>query len=71
MIRYPPKDKQDKQDINHILILDFTGYQHRQAFPGIFIHDVQYLESSAVSRAIYHKIIAPDMVLTPRSEPDA
>ncbi len=64
------KDKQVKQEINHILVFNLTGYQYRQAFPGVFIDDIQYFKGSAISRAVYHEIVAPDMVLILRPEPD-
>jgi len=57
------KDKQLKHKINHILISNHAGYQYRQAFPGVFINDIQYFEGSAISRVVYHEIVAPDMIL--------
>ncbi len=70
MLRDTTKDKKVKQEINHILVFDLTGYQHRQAFPGVFINDIQYFEGPAIGRTVYHKVVAPDMVLMLRSEPD-
>ena len=69
MLRDTTKDKQVKQEINHILIFYLTGYQYGQTFPGIFIHDIQYLKGSAIGRTVYHEVIAPDMVLVLRSKP--
>ncbi len=70
MLRDSPKDERVKQDVNHIPGLNLPGNQDSQAFPGVFIDDVQYLEGSTISRAIYHEIIAPDMVLILWPEPD-
>jgi hypothetical protein len=64
------KNEQLKQEINYILISDLAGYQHRQTFSGVFINDIQYFEGSAISREVYHKIVAPDMALVFRPEPD-
>jgi len=70
MLRDAPEDEQVEQDINHFLVCNLTGYQDSQAFPSVFIDYIQYLEGPAISRTVYHEIIAPDMVLTLRPEPD-
>ena len=63
MLRDPSEDKQVKEDIDHFLACNLTVYQGSQAFPGEFINYIQYLEGPAVGRAVYHEIIAPDVVL--------
>jgi hypothetical protein len=71
MCRDALKDKQVKQDVNHILSFDLPGYQYRQTFPAVFIDDIQYLKDPAVGCAVYHEIIAPNMVFILWSESDA
>ena len=71
MLGNTPEDKKMKQEINYILIFDPTGDQYCQTFPGIFINDAKYFKGSAVSRAVYHEIVAPDMVFILWSETDA
>jgi len=69
MLRYTPEDEQLKKESNYILISNLTSYLDTQALTGIFIDDVEYLESPATGRAVYHEIIAPDMILILRPEP--
>jgi hypothetical protein len=64
MYWYTSENNEMKQEINHILAGNPTGHPNGKTFLGIFINDIQYSESSPISRAINHKIIAPDMVLS-------
>jgi hypothetical protein len=49
---------------------DLPSYEGNQTFTGKFIDDIQYLERAAISRAIYHEIVTPDMIFVLRSQPD-
>jgi hypothetical protein len=66
-----PEDEQLKKEIDNILVANLTSHQDSQTFPDIFIDYIQYLEGPAVSRTVYHEVIAPDVILMIRSEPDA
>ena len=70
MLRDTTEDEEVKQEVDHILILNLTGYQYSQTLAGIFIDDIQYLKRPAVSCTIYHEVVAPDMVFILWPEPD-
>ena len=71
MLRQATGDEKPKQGIDDILIINPAGYQYSQTFASIFIDDIQYFKGSTVSRAAYHEVIAPDMILTYRLTPMA
>ena len=45
-------------------------YQYRQAFPGVFIDNIEYAKCSSFSCPGYHEIITPNMVLKLWPQPD-
>ena len=71
MLGDTPKNEEVEEDIYYILGFNLPGYQYDQTLPGIFVDDVQYLESPAVNCTVYHEIITPYMVFIFWSQPDA
>ena len=69
MLRQATGDEKPKQGIDDILIINPAGYQYSKTFASIFIDDIQYFKGSAVRRAVYHEVIAPDMILIFRPQP--
>ena len=69
ILRDTTEDEEVKQEVDHILILNLPGYQYSQALAGIFVDDIQYLKRPAVSRVVYHEVIAPDVILVFRPQP--
>ena len=70
MLRDTPQNEQFKKLIYHILRPDPAINLRAQILPGEFIDDVQYFKGPAIGRAVYHEVIAPDVVLMLRPEPD-
>jgi hypothetical protein len=67
MFRYPLKDKQLKQPVDYILRGNLSFNIDSQAFPGIFINDIEHPERFSVRCPSHYEIIAPDMVLALRT----
>jgi hypothetical protein len=59
------------QALLHISVPDIPGCIGCQAFPGVFINDVEDPESTSVMCPILHEVITPHMVWILRPQPDA
>lgn len=70
MLRDAAQNEQFKKLIYHILRPDPVINLRAQILPGVFIDDVQYFKGPAIGRTVYHEVIAPDVVLMLRPEPD-
>ena len=56
--------------MEHVIGVELSLRHNVEAFSTEFIDDSQYLDGTAVVRAIRHKIIGPDVMAMGRSEPD-
>jgi hypothetical protein len=70
MLRDATQNEKLEKLIYYILRPDPAINLCGQILPGEFIDDIEYLESPAVSRMVYHEIVAPDVMLVLRPEPD-
>jgi hypothetical protein len=70
MLRNTTQNEQCKKLIYHILRPDPAINLRAQILPGEFIDDIQYFKGPAIGRAVYHEVIAPDMVLMLWPQPD-
>lgn len=64
------QDKQAGQFFNQILMISATSWNSVGALPAELIDDVQQTNLLLVVQAVLHKIIAPNMVLVLRQQPD-
>jgi hypothetical protein len=70
MLRYPPEDEQVKQPIDYILRGNLSLNIDSQAFPGIFVNDIEHPERFSVRRPGHYEIIAPNVILMLWTESD-
>ncbi len=69
--RHAAQDEHVTQDVDDAASVKLPVDADRQAFPAIFIDNVERAERLAVIRAAVRKVIAPHMIATFRPHPDA
>ncbi len=70
-LRDTTQDEQIGQSINDIGRVEPSCDADRQGLLGVLIDDIEHPELPTVMGAVFHEVIAPDMVAPFRTEPDA
>lgn len=71
MPRHAPQHEQVRQNVDDGGRVELPVDADGQAFPGIFVDDVQHAELSAIVSAILDEVVGPDVVGIFRPQPHA
>ena len=68
--RNAAQDEQVRQRIDYVCRVQLALHPDRQAFPAVFIQDVQCPERLPVIGPVMHEVVRPNVVAIPGTQPD-
>jgi len=70
MLRWTVGHEEIREAIQYVIRIEPSFHYDVQALSAEFVDDRQHLDAAAIMRAVFDKIIGPDMVTMGRPEPD-